>query len=102
MALTPDNEIKERLLAEIEQLTSSACPESLLAEMADSEVPIYYSDIIEEWRTLPSEYSDNWDVHGYQAGAITSLMAYDLATYYQERFDLAWSEIKEELEEGEE
>lgn len=98
MALTTYQEIKERILSELEQLKQSPYPENILTELADSEVPIYYGDIIEEWREMPSEYSDNWNVFGYEGDKITDLMAYDLATYYQERFDLAWTEIKEEEE----
>jgi hypothetical protein len=99
MALTNYAEIKERVLAELERLKATSYPEDILTELADSEVPIYYSEIIDEWREMPSEYCDNWHGFGYESDRITNLMAYDLATYYQERFDLAWTEIKEELEE---
>jgi hypothetical protein len=102
MALTSYSDIQEQVREIVEQLKESAYPEDLLREHADSECPIYYSDIVNEWRELPNEYCDRWQELGLtHDSSITSLMQTDLFLYYQEQFEKAWEDIKEELE-GEE
>lgn len=103
MALTTYNEIKERVREHLTQLKETPYPEDLLSELADSESPIYYSDVMKEWCELPSEYCDRWKEYGYDAnkneGGIFSLMSIDLTFYYLEEFNNAWEEIKKEEEE---
>ena len=103
MALTPYSDIQEQVREIADQLKESAYPEDILREHADSECPIYYSDIINEWRELPSEYCDRWQDMGeiLRNTGITSLMQIDLFLYYQEQFEKVWEELKEELEEEE-
>lgn len=99
MSLTTYNEIKERIKDELEQLKDSAYPEDIITELADSEVPIYYGEIIAEWNELDNEDTDCWQEQGQnRVLRITDLMAYDLSVYYNRKFLEAWSEIQEELE----
>ncbi len=98
MALSTYNQIKETINGELENLKESVYPEDIIRELADSEVPIYYNEIINEWCQLSSDYSDRWKVDGYEGDRITDLMAYDLGIYYSDKFLEAWSEIQEELE----
>ena len=99
MALTTHAEIRAEINDNLEQLQDMREPEDLLQELADSNTPIYYSDIIQEWTELPSEFSDQWQEMGRAEDAtITSLMQTDLYLYYQGEFIAAWEEIKEEQE----
>lgn len=96
MALTTYNEIKQELLNEYEHATEDTCH-----EIADSNTPVYYSDIISEWQALPSEYSDTWREHGHETTpetTITQLMAVDLYYYYHELAYRAYQEIQDEKE----
>lgn len=98
MALTTYGEIQQRIKAELTQLKESPYPDDIIRELADSEVPIYYNEIIDEWCRLSTDYSDRWKVENYEGDRITDLMAYDLTIYYADKFLGAWQEIKEELE----
>jgi hypothetical protein len=99
-------EIKEYLLEEIDQIKESNYPEDLVTELADSLIPIYYSEIIKEWIQLDSEFMDRWKEYGYDTqkneGGIMKLMQVDLSFYYIETALSVWEEIKKEQEEGEE
>lgn len=98
-------EIKEYLLDEIDQIKESSYPEDLVTELADSLIPIYYSEIMKEWVNLDSEFCDRWKEYGYDTqkneGGIMQLMQVDLSFYYIETALSVWEEIKKELEEGE-
>jgi hypothetical protein len=95
-------EIKEYLLDEIDQIKESSYPEDLVTELADSLIPIYYSEIIKEWIQLDSEFMDRWKEYGYDTqkneGGIMKLMQVDLSFYYIETALSVWEEIKNELE----
>jgi hypothetical protein len=92
--LTSYNDIKEELLNEWEHLT-----ESRLHEYAESNTPVYYSDIAKEWQELPGEYTDAWKEYGavYVADTtIYGLMTTDLHLYYFGLVERAFAEITEE------
>jgi hypothetical protein len=94
--LTSYNQIKQEMLDEYDNLTEDA-----VHEIADSNCPIYYSEIIAEWQQLPSEYSDTWRDHGHEVTpetTITNLMAIDLYYYYLELANKAFAEISVERE----
>jgi hypothetical protein len=98
--LTPYNDIRQDILDNWEYLENTKYPEDYLRELADSQTPIYYSDIIQEWRELPMEFSDTW--HDYGIGkntTITGLMTLDLFNYYDNQYTQLYSEIKSEKEE---
>jgi hypothetical protein len=104
--LSNRKEIKEYLLEEIDQIKESNYPEDLVTELADSLIPIYYSDILKDWTDLDWEFCDRWKEYGYDTqkndGGIMKLMQVDLSFYYIETALSVWEEIKKELEEGEE
>jgi len=100
MALKNYNEIKADMLLEWDYNNLDG---DRLEEHADSLTPVYYSDIMEEWRGLSMEQSDTWRDHGHEITpetTITSLMAIDLFYYYLEAVNKAYGEIKAEKEEG--
>ena len=100
--LTSYSDVKDQVLTEIKdyELMLARYPEDRLSEMADSTVPIYYGDIIEEWREMPIEYTDRWQEFGTDSNAtITKLMQIDLFIYYQELFSQAYAELTKDLEE---
>jgi hypothetical protein len=103
--LTTKEEIKKELLDNIEQLKDNPHADDVVAEFADGYVPIYYSDIIEQWREMPNEYCDQWKDYGYDTqkneGGIMTLMQVDLVFYYLKLANEAWEEIKTQLEEEE-
>jgi hypothetical protein len=99
-------EIKKILLEGIDLLKETSYPEDTVTEVADSLIPIYYSEIIKEWIYLDSEFMDRWKEYGYDTqkneGGIMQLMQVDLSFYYIETALSVWEEIKKELEEGKE
>jgi hypothetical protein len=97
--LTTYNEIKAELLSEWEHLT-----ESRLHEYAESNTPVYYSEIAKEWQELPREHSDRWQEFGMEftpKTTIFSLMETDLHLYYFGLVEKAFEEITEEKQEEE-
>ena len=97
--LTPDNEIRQEILDEWQELEDTAYPEDLIAEWADSQIPIYYGEIIEEWRDMPSSFSDTWQEYGVSPDTtITDLMSLDLGNYYRTKYAEIYEEIKTEKE----
>lgn len=82
--LTSYEDIKEGLAP----FQGNDYPEDDLHQYADGLVPIYYSEIVQEWTDLDAEYKDQWHELG-EAGpdsTIYSLMGIDLYLYY---YDLA-------------
>ena len=73
----------------------------MIAEYADSLVPVYNGDIIAEWSQMPSEYDDSWQQYGmdevFWQGGILKLMSVDLAEYYLALYQEAYAEVAEEL-----
>ena len=98
MALTTEAQIKELINYNSNELFQSSYPEDFLAELAESELPIYNNEIIQEWVELPHEDRDQWKELGYDTqrneGGILQLMIVDLAIYYNRKFSLIWEEIK--------
>lgn len=97
--LTTFKTIKNRFADAGVDLVPGEYPEAI-SELADSEVPIYYSEIIDEWRELPMEHSNRFSEIGVDDDfTITQLMQIDLYIYYREQFEAAYNELCEELEE---
>ena len=96
MALTTYQDIKQQLLDEWEYYITEENTHLFAEEL----IPVYYSDIMEEWKELPNEYTDVW--HEYVGGelrgkiSIFNLMSYDLFHYYFDLVSKAFNEIKEE------
>jgi hypothetical protein len=100
--LTTNKDIREEILDNweyLEELNENGV-DDYLDELADSRTPIYYGDIIEEWRELPMEYSDTWHDYPMERNAtITGLMTLDLANYYRNLYSQLYSDIKTEKQE---
>jgi hypothetical protein len=97
MSLTTYEDIKAQVRDELEQLEETPYPEDLLYQFADSEVPIYYGDIVEEWQQLPFDDTDRWQELGANPETtIYKLMQIDLLLYYERQFVEAWEAVKEE------
>ena len=73
-------------------------------EYVDGYLPIYYNQIVEEWKEMPSEYNDRGaaelGVYKENEATIYNLMSLDLYVYYSELFEEALTEV-EESQEGE-
>lgn len=96
-------EIKNDILDNWEQIAESANYEDLINELAQSACPVYYSEILKDWQEMPSEWNDSWQENGIpttERTTIFSLMSWDLYFYYESQYNIAYTEIKEEKEEG--
>tara|TARA_R110001606_G_scaffold129324_1_gene264152 strand:+ start:144 stop:467 length:324 start_codon:yes stop_codon:yes gene_type:complete len=97
MTLSTHNDIKTEILADWQQFEDANYPEDILTEYAESAVPIYYSEIIEEWQAMPSEFDDSWQELGTDGSAtITTLMQLDLFNYYRDAYLVAFDELAKE------
>lgn len=96
MTLTTHAEIRSEIIDHLEQLREMGDPEDLLHELADSNTPIYYGEIIDQWHAMPSEYNDQWQEMGMPENAsITGLMQLDLCLYYEGQFLEVWEEVND-------
>tara|TARA_R110002110_G_scaffold175779_3_gene379531 strand:+ start:950 stop:1261 length:312 start_codon:yes stop_codon:yes gene_type:complete len=97
MTMTTRAEIRSEIIDHLEQLKQMPHTEELISELADSNTPIYYGEIIDQWHVMPSEYDDRWkELHQAEDKTITDLMQTDLALYYYEQFLEVWEEVKSE------
>lgn len=94
------SDIKADILDNWAQLSEMPYYQDLLTELAESAMPIYYSDIIQDWREMPDEYTDTWKETSQADGdsTIYSLMGVDLWNYYQDTYRQAYAEVKQEQE----
>lgn len=98
MTLSTYEDIKQDIKNNWEELADNPYADDLINELADSVVPIYYSDIIKEWQEMPNEYDNQWAAEGYDGKTIYSLMTYDLTIYYSNQYHRAYNELTEEME----
>ena len=95
--LTSYEDIKEGLAP----FQGNDYPEDDLHEYADGLVPIYYSDIVQEWTDLDAEYKDAWQEYGASPDStIYSLMGIDLFNYYYDLAHRAHAELYGNKEEN--
>jgi hypothetical protein len=69
-------------------------------EFIDSYIPVYYYEIIDEWKAMPNEFNDRGSAelgHGEEIN-IYNLMSLDLYLYYSDLFAEAINEVEESLE----
>lgn len=101
MALYTIIDAKEELKTEIESYGATIKQlDDRLNEYVDTALPIYYSDIMEEWRTMPAEYDGRGvDEFGLPAEpTVYNLMTGDLFAYYHDLYSNALEELRTELE----
>ena len=78
-------------------------PEDMAHEYADSQVPIYYSEIIREWTDLPEEFSNKYhELSDSLPDRIEDLMRTDLYLYYWNHYSSAIEALVREREEQQE
>lgn len=97
--ITSDEYIRFAIEESWEYLEESAYPDDLLTEWADSQVPVYTREIIQEWVDLPNDYKDEgWQQYTDNTDnmTITTLMSYDLYYYYQDRYSAIYRQILDE------
>lgn len=100
MLLTHEN-IKEYLLSDIKN-NNLDLDDYDLFYLVDSYLPVYNSDIIENWKNMPSEYDDRGMLeYGHDCNnlSIVKLMQFDLTIYLYDLINDIMEEIKSELEE---
>lgn len=96
-------DIKAELLENWEQFEQAREPQDLLNEFADSAVPVYYNEIIQEWQEMPSEFDNSWqetwEAVGAEGKGIVDFMTIDLWNYYTAEYTRIYNEILTEKEE---
>ena len=93
-----DKDIRNQILDSWEWLkdANENYVDDRLTEMADSAVPVYNNQIIEDWQEMPSDFNDSWqELGGYDEGetSIIGLMAIDLYAYYQDAYRRAYADV---------
>lgn len=79
-----------------EYLEKSEYPEDLLREWAESDVPIYNSDIYDQWGSLPVDAQDEWREQGIEVSpddTILSLMRIDLFLHIEGLYNRAYHDL---------
>ena len=90
-------EAKKRILEDVPNILEKAYTEDELTELVDSDLPIYYSEILYQWSKLPSEFEQPLTNHLITDETnIYSLMGFDLYDFYINVYGKALEEIKEE------
>lgn len=99
MSLTTYDAIYAEVKDRKDELFDQIYPEDLLADWADSEVPIYNHEIVNEWTDLDWDCRDQWQEFGVSSeSTIYDLMKIDIYLFYRECYTKAWIELQEELE----
>jgi hypothetical protein len=99
--LTTREEVKSQILGEIDEITKADFVIDQIESLADSEVPVYYGQIIEEWTALTNDESNRYEEIGYMPDNTTTiykLMEIDLCLYYKDLFLSVYNEILDENE----
>ena len=99
MSLYTEDEIKAEILADKEHILSQRYPEDLAHEYADNAVPLYYTEIIEEWRDLGGDYQNCYtEITTELPDRIEDLMRTDLYLYYHSLYSGAIQELLDSQE----
>jgi len=101
MPLLSDTDLWEQILHNLEEYSDSgeipAYDSDFIVGFADTQVPIYYNEIIQEWSDLPAEYRDTWqDTSIDHKTTIYNLMSIDLFNYYYEKTTEILDDIRQE------
>ena len=100
MKLTSRAEIKKIILDEIDEISKADFVIDQIESLADSQCPIYYNEIIEQWAEL-SEYDSNQFgeiMTPDENSTIYHLMSADLWIYYKKEYLAVYNEILDEQE----
>lgn len=99
--LTTIDEAKSKIKDIQSEIEESAYPEDILNSLAESEVPIYYNEIIGEWSQLSLDDVNLWQELGIESikdKTIEYLMTVSLELYYQRLFSDAYDQLIDEEE----
>lgn len=92
-----DNDIRNQILDSWEWLkdANEDFIYDRLTEMADSAVPVYNNEIIQDWQEMPSEFDDTWQdlVSSEEDASIVRLMSLDLYNYYQDTYRRVYADV---------
>lgn len=94
--LTTINEAKSLIKDIQSQIEETPYPDEILNSLADSEVPIYYNEIIGEWTQLSLDDGNLWQELGIESikdKTIEYLMTVSLTLYYQRLFSEAYDQL---------
>jgi hypothetical protein len=99
--LTTREQVKERILDVFDEIENATYAEDLINELADSECPVYYNQIIAEWTQLSPDDSNLFGeiMTPDQNTTIYDLMSVDLFIYYRKTFLSVYNDILDEQEE---
>lgn len=106
MALSTDSELKDQILYNLEEYSEDgeipAYESDFIVGFAETQMPIYYNQIIQQWMELPDDYRDTWNrnVSIDENATITWLMSLDLYNYYNDRTSEILDEIRQERDNG--
>jgi hypothetical protein len=94
------SDIKADLLDNWAHFADMPYCQDLITELAESAIPIYYSQIIKDWQEMPNEYTDSWKetTEATNDSTIYSLMGVDLYNYYQDTYRQVYAELKQEAD----
>lgn len=88
------SDIKQEITDNWEQFESNQYPDDLLTEFADSAVPVYNNEIIQEWQEMPSEFDDSAQDFDIDPDAtIMTRMSLDLFNFYRHQYQKAYNEL---------
>jgi hypothetical protein len=95
MPLTPDRDLKDQILYNLSEYSDSGevphYDSDFIVGFAEAQLPVYYSEIIQEWQQLPMDYS-NTDIF--------KLMTDDLYNYYSDKTAELLGQIRQETDNG--
>ncbi|NBW11614.1 MAG: hypothetical protein EBR82_26645 [Caulobacteraceae bacterium] len=93
------DEIRKEIEIDKEHILSSVFPEDQAGEYADSAVPIYYQQIVQDWNSLDSEDQNRFsEITDQFPERIEDLMKLDLYLYYFNAYSMAINELLESEE----
>jgi hypothetical protein len=101
MPLLTESDLREQILYNLAEYSDSgevpAYDSDFIVGFTDSQLPIYYNEIIEEWTDLPATHRDTWqDTNIDHKTTIYNLMSIDLFNYYHDKTFEILDEIRQE------
>ena len=96
MALYTLEEIRQEIQADKNHLLADNYPQDRASEYADSAVPVYYHQIIDEWNDLETDDQNRFsEITTELPDRIEDLMKTDLYLYYYNAYTMAINELLE-------
>ena len=89
-------EIKTALEEHWEEIEESTYPDDWLSEFADGIVPVYYNDIINDWKEMDAHFMESGRDMVSENATITDRMTADLSMYYADQVYTAYEQLKGE------